>query len=81
MAAGLRVRTARCGGGAGVGVPGPEGGNWLRLFSQRAPIGSSLGAGVAIGGGLAAREGLDRRRRRGTPGPVAGPWLYGVRCR
>lgn len=46
-------------------VPGRrrrEGDDWLLRFSPSAPIGSPLGARVAIGGGLAAREGLGRSR-------------------
>lgn len=55
-------------------VPGPrrrEGDDWLLRFSPSAPIGSPLGARVAIGGGLAAREGLGRSGLPGTRGPLA----------
>lgn len=54
-----------------LGHQGREGSDWLLSFSPNAPIGSFLGAGDAIGGRLASREGLGRCCRPGTPGPLA----------
>lgn len=53
-----------------VGFQSREGGDWLLPLSSSAPIGSSLGAGVAIGGGLVAHEARGRGRLARTPGPV-----------
>ena len=52
-----------------AGFQSREGGDWLLPLSSSAPIGSSLGAGVAIGGGLVAREAQGRGCLARTPGP------------